>query len=269
MATQTWYAVVQYVGRGFAGWQRQATARTVQGEFEAVLARLDGARAVTHAAGRTDAGVHALGQVVGFRTRRGWAVDELERALNALLPPDVWVCRAGLAPDDFHPRRQARARRYRYILGCDAAARSPFRHPWEWAIGRALDGDALAAAGETFRGTHDFRAYSSVGQEKPHYRCAVSRAEWRPRPEERGYIFEVEADRFLHRMVRFLVGASVDVALGRRPLEDLRRLLHQTDNREASVPAPPEGLYFVSAQFDHLQLEGDDDRCSSSWTRLT
>lgn len=259
MSEQSWFAVLQYAGQGFAGWQRQAADRTVQGEVEAVLARLDGARVVTHAAGRTDAGVHALGQVISFRTRRGWTDDDLSRAMNALVPADVWVRRVGAAPAGFHARRDARGRRYRYVVGCDAAARSPFRHPYEWAFGRPLDPNALAAAGAAIAGTHDFRAFSAVGQDKPHYRCTVTRAEWRPRPDGAGYILDIAADRFLHRMVRFLVGMCVEIADGRRPGDDLPRLLRGTDNRDASPPAPPQGLYFVSAQYDNLPREGNDD----------
>jgi tRNA pseudouridine38-40 synthase len=259
MREQSWYAVLQYAGGDFAGWQRQPTDRTVQAEVEAMLQRLDGARVRVTAAGRTDAGVHALGQVISFTTGRGWASDELLRAMNALLPADVWTARVGAAPPGFDARRDARARRYRYLIGCDAASRSPFRHPYEWALGHRLDAELLARTALEIAGTHDFRALSAIGQEKPHYRCAVSHATWRAREAGVGYIFEVEADRFLHRMVRFLVGISVDVAQGRRPAGDLRRLLAGTDNREASPPAPPEGLYFVRARYDNLQLEGDDD----------
>jgi tRNA pseudouridine38-40 synthase len=259
MLEQTWFAVLQYVGRDFAGWQRQPADRTVQAEVEATLERLDGAPITVVAAGRTDAGVHAVGQVVSFTTKRGWASDELRRALNALLPADVWAARIGAAPDGFHARRDARARRYRYLIGCDDASRSPFRHPYEWPLGRRLDAELLATTALEIAGTHDFQALSAVGQEKPHYRCAVAHATWRPREERAGYIFEIEADRFLHRMVRFLVGISVDIAQGRRPADDLRRLLTGGDNREASPPAPPEGLYFVRARYDNLQLEGDDD----------
>jgi tRNA pseudouridine38-40 synthase len=259
MSEQSWYAVLEYVGHGFAGWQRQADDRTVQGEVEAALARLDGGRVVTHAGGRTDAGVHALGQVISFRTGRAWTATELWRAMNALVPPDVWVRRLGEAPAGFHARRDARSRRYRYVVGCDAAARSPFRHPYEWAFCRPLDAAALAAAGAAMAGTHDFRAFSAVGQEKPHYRCTVTRAEWRPRPDGAGYILDIVADRFLHRMVRFLVGMCVEIADGRRPAGDFPRLLGDTDNRDASPPAPPQGLYFVSARYDNLPSEGDND----------
>jgi tRNA pseudouridine38-40 synthase len=264
MSGQAWFAVLQYAGGGFAGWQRQPADRTVQGELEGALRRLDDRRVVAHAAGRTDAGVHALGQVVSFRLERPWVAADLERALNALLPADVWVRRAGPAPDGFHARRDAVARRYRYVVGCDAASRSPFRRPFEWALTRPLEVGLLRDVAAGIRGTHDFRPFSAVGQTKRHYRCDVAAAEWHPRPDEAGYIFDIEADRFLHRMVRFLVGMSVDVASGRRPLDDLARLFRSDDNREASPPAPPEGLYLVGARYPHLQLEGDHDRCSSS-----
>src|SRR5213079_34930 len=129
------YAVIQYVGRDFAGWQIQRSDRTVQGEFEAILQRLTGERILTHAAGRTDAGVHALGQVVSFRIPSPWEATELLRALNSLLPSDIWVARTGRVPEGFHARKHAEARVYRYVVGCDAAAFSPFRRPFEWALG--------------------------------------------------------------------------------------------------------------------------------------
>lgn len=258
MSERSWFAVIQYAGGGFSGWQRQAADRTVQGECETVLERLEARRVVVHAAGRTDAGVHALGQVLSFRLGREWDPVELRDALNALLPGDVWVREAGRAPDGFHARRHAIARRYRYVVGCDAAARSPFRRPFEWPLCRTLDEALLLRTATPLLGTHDFRALSSAGQDKPHYRCTVTHAAWRLRAEHEGYIFDIEADRFLHRMVRFLVGVSVDIALGRRPPDDLPRLLRGTDNREASPPAPPEGLYLVGVRYPDLQLEGDD-----------
>ena len=248
------YAILQYAGHEFAGWQRQPRARTVQGEVERVLERLTSHRVVTHAAGRTDAGVHALGQVVSFRVPTSWRPADLRRALNALLPDDIWVADVGEAPDGFHARRDAEARRYRYVVGCDAAAFSPFRRPYEWALGYALDGLALAAAARALPGEHDFRSFSAVGQRKPHYRCRIALAEWSERDGGQGYIFTIEADRFLHRMVRFLVGAMVDIGRARRPAEDMERLLTHRDNREASAPAPPGGLYLVQARYPRLNL---------------
>ena len=247
------YAVLQYLGYPFAGWQRQAVQRTVQGDFETVLERLIGHRVVTHAAGRTDAGVHALGQVVSFRVPQRWTPDSLWRALNALLPREIWVARLGRAPLGFHARRHATSRTYRYVVGCDAAASSPFRRPFEWSVGPGLDGAALIEAARSLAGEHDFRAFAAVGQPKAHYRCRILEARWDTRQAGEGFIFTVEADRFLHRMVRFLVGTMVDIGRGRRPAADVARLLTSTSNADTSPPAPPEGLYFVGARYPLLE----------------
>jgi tRNA pseudouridine38-40 synthase len=253
------YAVLHYLGHAFSGWQRQLSQRTVQGEFERVLEHLAGQRVVTHAAGRTDAGVHALGQVVSFRMPERWEdVAALERAVNALLPPDIWVARLGRAPEGFHARRHATSRCYRYVVGCDAASRSPFRRPFEWALQQPLEYELLSQAAAALEGEHDFRAFAAVGQPKRHYRCRVLVSRWDARPGGEGFIFTIEADRFLHRMVRFLVGTMVDVGRGRRPVADMARLLAGTSNAEASPPAPPEGLYLVGARYP--QLPEDRDR---------
>ena len=246
------YAVLQYFGRDLAGWQLQPNARTGQGELEAVLRRLVGRRIVTRAAGRTDAGVHALGQVVSFQMPERWTSPELLRALRALLPPDMWAVRVGVAPGGFDARRHATSRRYRYVIGCDEAACSPFRRPFEWAIGRPLDGLLLRNACAAVNGEHDFRAFCAKGRERPHCRCNVSTAEWRKRDGGEGFIFEIEADRFLHHMVRFLVGTMVDVACARRPLEDVERLLAAKSNAGTSPPAPAEGLYLMGARYPQL-----------------
>jgi tRNA pseudouridine38-40 synthase len=246
------YAVVQYRGHDFAGWQLQPSLRTGQGEFEAVLRRLIGHRVVTRAAGRTDAGVHALAQVVGFSVPERWRPDELQRALRALLPHDIWVVKVRRAPHGFDARRDATARRYRYVIGCDDAAASPFRRPFEWALCRPLDGRLLNGVCALVTGEHDFRGFCAVGQDKPHYRCKITTAEWYERANGEGFIFEIEADRFLHHMVRFLVGTMVDVARGRRPEQDVSRLLTDKNNKNASPPAPPEGLYFLGARYPQM-----------------
>lgn len=253
MSGTPFYAVLHYDGGGFSGWQRQATDRTVQEELETALERLAGSRVAAHAAGRTDAGVHALGQVASFHMPRDWDPCELLRALRALTPDDLWIARLGRAPPGFHARKHALTRRYRYVVGCDAASHSPFRRPYEWALGIPLDGGKLAAAAALFLGEHDFRAYSAAGQAKPHYRCGVTVSQWDTRPNEEGFIFTVEADRFLHRMVRFLVGTMVDVARDRRPLDAVTRLFQSRRNDEASPPAPPQGLYLVGVRYTQLE----------------
>jgi len=246
------YAVLHYLGHGFAGWQRQAAERTVQAELEGALERLTGRRVPTTAAGRTDTGVHALHQVVSFTMPDRWNPAAVCRAVNAVLPRDIWVARVDRAPPGFHARRHALARRYRYVVGCDRAAHSPFRRPFEWALGSSLDIGRLRAAAVGLMGEHDFRAFSAAGQPKVHYRCRVTVAAWEARRDAEGFIFDIEADRFLHRMVRFLVGTMVDIGRGRRPVTDITRLLGQTNNAEASPPAPPEGLYLVGVSYPRM-----------------
>ena len=253
VTSRPFLAVIQYDGGGFAGWQRQPVARTVQAELEAVLERLMGRRTVATGAGRTDAGVHALGQGVGFTGSERWAAqpNELRRALNALLPRDIWVKQVHLMRPGFHGRRSATARRYRYVIGTDEAGASPFRRPYEWALGngRALDIAALETAAAALVGEHDFRGLAAAGANTAHYRCRVALAQWAPRADGAGATFTVEADRFLHHMVRFIVGTMVDIALGRRLPTDFSRLLAATDNLAASPPAPPQGLYLEAVRY--------------------
>lgn len=260
MTSRPCLAVVHYDGAQFVGWQRQQERRTVQGEFEAVLERLTGHRTTALGAGRTDTGVHALGQGVGFVVNERWAnLDGLRRALNALSPRDIWVERVHAMRPGFHARRSAVARRYRYLVGTDDAGQSPFRRPYEWALGRPLDTPLLGAAAGLVVGEHDFRGLAAHGgASTPHYRCRVALAEWAPRTDGAGMAFTIEADRFVHRMVRFLVGAMIDVALHRRPLPDISALLAATDNQAASPPAPPQGLYLMAVRYPpDLYAEAD------------
>lgn len=247
--SRTFLAELHFDGGRFLGWQRQASGRTVQAEVEGVLGRLAGRRVVAHGAGRTDAGVHAVGMGVSFSLAAKWAPDAVRRAMNALLPRDCWVERVRTASPGFHARKSALGREYRYEIGVDAAAMSPFRRPYEWALGRPLDAALLRQAASALTGEHDFRAFAVKGEPKPHFLCTLRRAEWRERDQGRGYTFHVAADRFLHHMVRMLVGTMADIGLGRRPVEDMTTLLARQDNADTSPPAPPEGLYFVSAQY--------------------
>lgn len=246
--SRTYLALLHYDGSDFTGWQRQPDGRTVQAEVEAVLARLCGHRVVAHGAGRTDAGVHALGLGVSFTVPAKWEAESLRRALNALLPRDCWV--ASLTPmvAGFHARKSATGRRYRYEVGTDDGAHSPFRRRTEWALGRPLDHDLLARAARQVAGRHRFEAFA-VRKAEEDYACTVRLSEWEVRPGGRGYTYHVAADRFLHHMVRFLVGTMVDIGLGRRPLEDMAVLLNATDNQATSPPAPPQGLSFVAAEY--------------------
>lgn len=247
--SRSFLAVLHYDGGGFVGWQRQKTGRSVQGEFEGVLERLAGARTVAHAAGRTDAGVHARGMGVSFSLTARWTGEKVQRALNALLPRDCWIERVAEMRPGFHARKAARSRRYEYLIGTDESAGSPFRRPYEWALGRKLDSTSMAFAAAQIEGSHDFRPFAAKGPTRPHYRCVIGRAEWSRRREVPGLRFEIEADRFLHHMVRMLVGTMVDIGLDRRPVTDMEALLARTDNTETSPPAPPQGLFFLAAEY--------------------
>ena len=249
MAAQPTLLVLQYDGGSFAGWQRQPAARTVQGVVEDILARLLGNRTAVVGAGRTDAGVHATGQAAAAIVPEQWEPRPLVRAMNALLPSDIWVASARRMVPGFNPRRDALERTYCYRIGTDASARSPFRSRHEWSVPFPLDHGVLQASASRVQGEHSFRALSAKGVERPHYRCRVFEALWLEREDAPGLEFWITADRYLQHMVRFLVGAMVDIARGRRPQADLVKLLGGSDNREASPPAPAHGLFLVAVRY--------------------
>jgi len=235
--------VLHYDGTGFSGWQRQPDRRTVQGVLEAALSRICAQPTSALGSGRTDAGVHACGQAVGVRVADKWRPDTLRRALNAVLPDDVWVANAHAMRDDFHARYDAVARRYRYQVGTDEESESPFRRRTEWSVRRPLDRGLLEESTALIRGEHCFLGFAVRGTApaEDDHRCTVTHATWLDR--DGGLLFEIEANRFLHHMVRFLVGTVTDIALGRRPLSDLERLLRASDNSGVSPPAPAHALF--------------------------
>ena len=249
MDARTIQLVLHYDGREFAGWQRQPTERTVQGVLEETLARLTGDTVSVIGAGRTDAGVHARGQAAGLRVPPKWAPRELRRALNATLPSDVWVAAAHEMHPEFHARYSAVARRYTYVVGTDEEAASPFRRPHELVERQPLDRPLLDASAGLIVGEHCFRAFAVQGTAPAHdeHRCDVRIARWRDRAG--GLAFEIEANRFLHHMVRFLVGTMLEVARGRRSLASFRDLLDAPDNREVSPPAPPHALFLDGVEY--------------------
>ena len=241
--------VLQYDGSGFAGWQRQPDERTVQGVVEDALLRLCQSHVSVLGAGRTDAGVHARGQAAGVRIPEKWTALALRRALNAVLPADVWVKSSFEMRDEFNARYSALSRSYSYLVGTDEEADSPFRRNRELAWRRPVDVRALEAAAGEIVGNHSFRAFAVKGTAPEHddHRCIVYEAEWNDRPG--GLDFRIRANRFLHHMVRFLVGTMLDVAAGRRDAAVVRQLLGSGDNHEASPPAPAHALYLDKVEY--------------------
>jgi len=240
---------LQYDGSGFHGWQVQPGVRTVQQELEAALARLTQRELRVAAAGRTDTGVHARGQVVSVDVPARWEPAELERALNAVLPGDVWIASVEAAPGDFHARFSATWRAYEYRVGTVADAFGPFHRRTCWPLRDALDRSLLDRCAERLVGEHSFRAFAKAGQEERGDRCEVYRAAWSDWSAV-GLVFGIRANRFLHHMVRYLVGTMVDVGRGRRPFDDMDALLRNEPEVTTSPPAPPEGLFLTAVGYD-------------------
>jgi len=247
--TRTIQLVLHYDGAGFAGWQRQLDEPSVQGALEDTLFMLTRQKIAVTGAGRTDAGVHARGQSAGVIVPDKWRPAELRRALNATLPESIWVAAAHEMSSAFHARFSATSRRYSYHVGLDAEASSPFRRRYEWAVSRPLDFGVLQASADAVVGEHAFLAFAVKGTapESDDHRCAVLSAGWRER--QGGLTFDIEANRFLHHMVRYLVGTMVQAAAGRRAPDSIARLLSATDNRDVSPPAPAHALFLEQVRY--------------------
>jgi tRNA pseudouridine38-40 synthase len=249
MLSRSVQLVLHYDGADFSGWQRQPDERTVQGVLEAAVSRLCGAPIAVVGAGRTDAGVHARGQAAGVRVPEKWSAPELRRSMNAILPDDVWIAAAFEMRDEFHPRYSAVSRSYSYFVGTDDFASSPFRRTRELVWKKTLEFDRLLQASKCIEGEHCFRAFAVKGTapDKDDHRCTVSHAEWRKR--EGGLVFDIRADRYLHHMVRFLVGTMLDIGEGRREVASMNELLASDANTSVSPPAPPHALFLERVDY--------------------
>ncbi len=238
---------IQYDGAGFRGWQAQpAGSRTVQATLERALAGVADHPVGLTCAGRTDAGVHAAGQVAHFDTRAVRPTRAWVRGGNAHLPPDIslsWACEV---PDDFHARFSASARRYRYLI---------YNHPQRSALWRTraawhyqpLDAARMRAAGQALVGEHDFSAFRAAGCQARHpIRDVLELVVWR---RGDGVLLEIEANAFLHHMVRNIVGVLLAIGVGDRPVEWAAEVLAGRDRTQAGVTAPAEGLYLLAVRY--------------------
>ncbi|WP_448601322.1 tRNA pseudouridine(38-40) synthase TruA [Thermoflexus hugenholtzii] len=246
------WAAIAYVGTAYRGFQRLAPSHepTVQGTLEAALARLTGVPIRVRGAGRTDAGVHALGQVVAFDVTWRHSLPDLQRALNAVLPADIVVWALGEAPPDFHPRREARSRAYRYVI-YTGPWRDPFGRYLAWHVPRPLRLEAMQQAAAAWVGRHDFGAFG-----RPPRGQNTVREVRRAQVEANGswVFFEIEADAFLYHMVRIMAAVLVAVGRGDRPPEAAGFYLEHPEAYPADAPAPAHGLYFVGARYDRIAI---------------
>ena len=247
---------VHYDGSAFHGWQVQPDQRTVQGDLESALSRLADRPTTVIGSGRTDTGVHATGQVLAVDVPGKWTPQALRHSLNSILSDDVWVATAAGAAPDFHPRYDAIRRTYRYEVGLRQESSSPFHRPWCWPVTEVLgsdpfERDLLDHGAAAIVGEHSFEAFSKAGQPERGDRCHVFAADWSDTPL--GVRLTITADRYLHHMVRYLTGTMIEIARGRRPIEDLARLLANEPGLVTSPPAPAEGLFL-----HRVEYPGDD-----------
>jgi tRNA pseudouridine38-40 synthase len=237
---------LEYDGSNYSGWQLQAGQDSIQARLEAVLERIFLQKIRVHGSGRTDAGVHALGQVAAFDLPRHFAPDELKRAMNSLLPPDLAIIEAQTANDDFDPRRDARLRAYEYrVMNRDR--RSAFDFRYAWLVSSTLDLPAMNAAARCFIGEHDFAAFRSLGSEEKTTLRRVFISEW-SRDGDR-LVYRVEASGFMRHMVRTMVATMVAVGRGKLAAAQVTDLIDARDRALVPATAPPCGLFLVEVRY--------------------
>jgi len=235
-------ALIAYDGSEYYGWQRQAGFESVQAELESALSVLTGDAISVHGSGRTDTGVHALGQVASFHVDTRLADDRLRNALNAHLPRDMAVRRVETCADDFHARFSARAKRYAY-LWVTRRTRPVFGRKYGYWVRSPLDLDAMRRAAAVLRGRHDFAAFATSGSPRQDTVRTLESVHLVARRARLGLV--VQGDGFLYNMVRNIAGTLHEVGIGKRDARDVERVLASRDRREAGPTAPPHGLFLV------------------------
>ncbi|MGD0289579.1 MAG: tRNA pseudouridine(38-40) synthase TruA [Candidatus Binataceae bacterium] len=237
---------LEYDGSNYSGWQLQAGQDSIQAQLEAVLERIFSQKIRVHGSGRTDAGVHALGQVAAFDLPRYFAPVELKRAMNSLLPPDIAIIEAAAASEDFDPRRHARSRAYEYrVINQDR--RSAFDFRYAWLVPAPLEFAAMNAAARRFIGEHDFAAFRSLGSEERTTVRRVFVSEW-SRSGNR-LLYRVEASGFMRHMVRTMVATMLAVGRGKLAPAQVTDLIDARDRALVPASAPPCGLFLVEVRY--------------------
>jgi len=237
---------VEYDGTNYHGWQRQPNAATIQQALEEGIEQIVGHPVTLHASGRTDAGVHALGQVASFRTHSTIPAEQLHHAINSAIPQDIAVIRAEDVPDDFHARYWAKSKTYRYRIVCRPVRPTVGARYVHW-LRRELDAERMRAAAAHFVGKHDFAAFETESSGGDTVRT-VPRFDI----ERDGDRIDctVAANGFLYNMVRAMVGTLIEVGLGKRPPEEIAELLAARDRTLAGPTAPAKGLCLMRVDYE-------------------
>jgi len=244
---RTFKLTMEYDGTHFCGWQRQKNDRTVQETIEAAIETMIGHPVAVAGSGRTDSGVHALGQTASFTCSTRLNGDALQIGLNSLLPDDVVILSCQEMDPGFHARYSARRKIYRYRVLNRRIPEAVGRY-YAWHIKRPLSVDNMSAAASLLIGTRDFKAFEGSGSPRSHTTRTIYRAEWVLEGEDY-LIFEIEADGFLRFMVRNIVGTLVEVGSGKRTATDMDKILTSRDRSQGGPTAPAHGLFLVEVHY--------------------
>jgi tRNA pseudouridine38-40 synthase len=237
---------LQYKGTDFSGWQVQPEVVTIQGEVEKAIEKVTGQKVILYAAGRTDAGVHALGQVANFKIDHNLEPEQYAKAVNYYLPPTIRVMKSFKVPDNFHARKSARWRNYRYIIGCE---RTALYYEYRWEYTGDLNIDRMNLIAGFIHGRHDFSAFCTVSSLKENNECDIISAVWEE--NEKTLIFEIKANRFLHSMVRSLVGLMIESGKSNDflTLDGFKDIMKSCDHKLIKKVAPARGLYLIAVGY--------------------
>ncbi len=236
--------VMEYDGTDFIGWQQQLEDRTIQGELIKSLQSLSQESPTIYGAGRTDSGVHALGQVANFKTASSLSDDSIKNGLNFYLPKDIQVISAEEVSDKFHARFSAKSREYRY---CISRRMKAIGRKYSWFCKYKLDLEKMKQASEYLIGSHVFSAFSKYNEKEKHYLSDVKYIEWHDENEE--ITMEISANRFLHNMVRIIVGAMIEVGRGKLQPVDIQKILKSGKRENACYTVPPHGLFLYKINY--------------------
>ena len=238
---------IEYDGTNYLGWQVQPNGQTIQGVVQDCLKRLTGESSQLAGSGRTDAGVHALGQVAHFKTESKMDAITFQRALNGLLPEDIVIRRAEEVEAEFHARRSARSKAYEYrILNCTTPP--AIDRQYIWYVPQNLNWDEMKKATHSLVGEHDFSAFRSVGSSARSSVRNILRADWK-RGKGGVLRLQIEATGFLKQMVRAIVGTLVEVGRGKISAQEFKRILESKDRKQAGPTAPAHGLFLKEVKY--------------------
>ena len=240
-----------YDGTNFSGWQWQPAQRTVQGQLEAAIREITGEQTRVACSGRTDAGVHAIGQVVSWVTESKHSTNVLLRGLNANTPRDMVIRQVEEAPEGFHATDDSISKRYRYLL-YDNPIRDVFARHYVWQLWSPLNADAMHEAAQALLGEHDFKSFETSGSPRVSTIRTIHDIVVERRMTDHGerIVIEVEANGFLYNMVRNIVGTLVEVGKGNRTADWPGEVLTKQDRRAAGATAPPQGLYLLNVNYN-------------------